>query len=286
MKFEQIGIIGCGLIGCSFALAAKKAGIASRIIGYSKSDTETQEAKTIGILDEAVLSAQQAAFGSDLVLLATPVGAMEGVFSVISPVTAADTLIMDVGSTKTNVVEAAKKSLGQKLSHFVPAHPIAGSNKSGHQAANADLFQGAKVIITPVEETNALHLHQAISIWESIGSQVQIMPPNEHDHALAAVSHFPHLLAFAFMEEILSNKKSNDFLSLAGDGFKDFTRIAASEPTLWRDVFMANKEEMIQLIAAFKSNLTAYEALLQQEDHQNLLEKLENTSQSRSLWQR
>ena len=285
MIFEQVGIIGCGLIGGSFAQAIKKAGIAKHIIGYSKSPTGTQEAKAAGILNETAPSAMQAASGSDLILLAVPVGSMAKIFSDITPLISSGTLLMDVGSTKQNVVAAAREHLKKKIACFVPAHPIAGKNLSGYQAADPDLFAHAKVILTPLDETSPRHLNNAILIWETIGAQVQLMQPEEHDQALGAVSHLPHLLAFAYMKSVIDHAKSEHFLSLAGDGFKDFTRIAASDPTLWRDVFMANKTEMLEQICAFKEILTQYEATLQANEHIKLLDLLQKTSQTRLEWQ-
>jgi len=285
MIFERVGIIGCGLIGCSFALAIKKAGMANCIVGYSKSPTATEEAKAAGILDETAPSAMQAASGSDLILLAVPVGAMSKIFSDIASLITPDTLVMDVGSTKQNIVTAARENLKKKIGSFVPAHPIAGKNISGYQAADADLFAHAKVILTPLEETAQTHLNNAIKIWEGIGSEIQLMRPKEHDQALGAVSHFPHLLAFAYMKSIVDRPESSHFLSLAGDGFKDFTRIAASDPTLWRDVFMANKTEMLREISDFKAILTQYETLIQNNDDMVLLEMLQKTAEARLAWQ-
>ena len=284
MIFEQVGIIGCGLIGCSFAQAVKKAGVAKHIVGYSKSPTATEEAKALGILDETAPSAMQVASGSDLILIATPVGAMAQIFVDIVSLVTPNTLIMDVGSTKQNVVAAARQGLKKKINNFVPAHPIAGKNMAGYQASDADLFQHANVVLTPLEKTAQTHLNNAIAVWEAIGAQVQLMNPKEHDHILGAVSHFPHLLAFAYMSGIINHTKKDRFLALAGPGFKDFTRIAASEPTLWRDVFMANKEEMLTHIADFKKVLTQYEGMLQKDDATKLLESLKESSEARHEW--
>ncbi|MGL4668647.1 MAG: prephenate dehydrogenase, partial [Saezia sp.] len=164
-------------------------------------------------------------------------------------------------------------------------HPIAGKNLSGYQAADADLFMHAKVVLTPLEETAQTHLNNAIKVWEAIGSQVLLMKPKEHDHVLGAVSHFPHLLAFAYMSGVINHAEKERFLSFAGPGFRDFTRIAASEPTLWRDVFIANKEEMLVQISDFKNMLTQYEAILQKNSYTELLELLQTTSQGRLAWQ-
>ena len=284
MSFKRLSIIGCGLMGSSFAKAARQAGIAQHIVGYNKDTIATQEAQDFGILDEAAFSLEAACKNADLILIATPVGVIPQIFTAIAPYIEADALLMDVGSTKLDVIRAAREKLGDKIRQFIPAHPIAGSHASGHRAAMGDLFQYVNIILTPSEETHPSQLQRARQVWESLGSYVQLMTPEEHDQALGAVSHFPHLLAFAYMSHIIAHENADRLFALAGDGFKDFTRIAGSDPTMWRDIFTANKEEMLAQISNFKIILSEYEALLQTDEGMGLRQLVQTASDSRVAW--
>lgn len=284
MMFKRLAVIGCGLIGCSFAMAARKAGIVEHIIGYSKSPTNTEQAKAAGILDEVAASALQAVSGADLVLVAVPVGSMQQIFSEISSLVSPEALIMDVGSTKQDVVEAARIGLRKKIATFVPAHPIAGKNLSGFRAAEEGLFEGSRVVLTPVSETLQKYVAMATHLWRAVGAQVLIMEPQEHDKALSAISHFPHLLAFAYMNTLISQPQGENYMKLAGTGFKDFSRIASAEPNMWRDVFLANKDEVLEQTRNFKLMLERYEQMIQQDDSANLLKMLREASQARADW--
>lgn len=284
MMFERLAVIGCGLIGCSFAMAAKKAGVVKHVIGYSKSPTNTEQAKEAGILDEVAASALQAVSGADLVLVAIPVGSMQKIFSEINSLIAPETLVMDVGSTKQDVIEAARLGLRKKIATFVPAHPIAGKNLSGFRAAEENLFEGSKVVLTPISETMQKYVAMAAHLWRAVGAQVLIMEPQEHDKALSAISHFPHLLAFAYMNTLISQPQGKNFMKLAGTGFKDFSRIASAEPNMWRDIFHANKNEMLEQTSNFKIMLERYEQMIQQDDSVNLLNLLREASEARLNW--
>lgn len=284
MMFEQVCIIGCGLMGCSFALALKKAGIAKQIVGYSKSPTTTEAAKAAGILDSTAPSVMQAALGADLILLAVPVGATSHVFNEIEGLLTPETLVMDVGSTKQDVVQAAYDKLKKKVYNFVPAHPIAGNNLTGCDAAQADLFENSTVILTPLKETGKAHLQLAIKVWQAIGAHVKLMAPKEHDETLGYISHLPHLLAFIYMTSIVNNQSKEQLLSIAGSGFRDFTRIAASDSTMWRDILISNKKHMLEQINAFKNTLNHYESVLQQGEAFVLQDLIEKASQSRLSW--
>ena len=200
--YEQLGLIGCGLMGSSFALALRRAGLVKRVVGFSPSSTTTALALKMGVIDTIAASAAAAATGADLVLLAVPVAATEATLSAIQPVIAATTLVMDVGSTKRDVVHAALHTLGNRLSCFVPAHPICGREVSGVQNALVDLYVGKKVILTPLPDTAAVQLQQARQLWTALGCIVSEMSPQTHDAAYAAVSHLPHLLAFAMMNSL------------------------------------------------------------------------------------
>ncbi|MDP3134723.1 MAG: prephenate dehydrogenase/arogenate dehydrogenase family protein, partial [Burkholderiaceae bacterium] len=226
--FEQLGLIGCGLMGGSFALALKRAGLVKRVIGYSKSPTTTERARQLGVIDVEAPSALQAVSGSDIVLLAVPVAATEGTLKAIKHLITPQMLVMDVGSTKRDVVDASRRALREHVGSFVPAHPITGKEVSGVEHADPDLYTGRQVILTPIERTLTAQLQKAEEVWTALGCHVQKMSPEAHDAAFAAVSHLPHMIAFALINAIAGQQRGRDYLALAGPGFRDFTRIAAS----------------------------------------------------------
>jgi prephenate dehydrogenase len=282
---EQLGIIGCGLMGSSFALAMKRAGLVKRIVGYSKSPSTTARALQLGVIDVEAASALQAVSGSDIVLIAVPVAAIEGTFKAIKHLITPDMLIMDVGSTKQDVVDAAQRILGTLIGTFVPAHPIAGKELSGVDNADVDLYTGRQVIFTPVARTQMAQLNKATSVWTALGCSVQSMSPDAHDAAFAAVSHLPHLLAFALMNSIAGQNRGADYFGLAGTGFRDFTRIAASDPQMWHDIFLANRTQILAQLELYKQSLQSFEASLLANDSKNLDAIITNASQLRSQWQ-
>lgn len=268
--FEQLGLIGCGLMGGSFALALKKAGLVQRVVGYSKSPTTTARALQMGVIDVEAPSALLAAAGADLVLLAVPVGATEATLKSIKHLVTPEMLIMDVGSTKADVVQAARNALGSQIASFVPAHPNTGKEVAGVEHANAELYRGAKVILTPTERTLTSHLHKAEALWQALGCDVRSMSPETHDAAFATVSHLPHMLAFAMMHSVIGQPQADAFLSVAGPGFRDFTRIAAGDPAMWRDILLANKDEVLAQAQHFQRALQAFEQVLHTGDAQAL----------------
>lgn len=282
--FNQLGVIGCGLMGGSFALALKKAGLVKRVIGYSKSPSTTETAKRLGVIDVAAESALLAVSGSDIVLLAVPVAATEATLKAVKHLVSPGVLFMDVGSTKCDVVEAARRTLGSRLDSFVPAHPIAGKESSGIQHADATLYQGRQVILTPLPQTDPVLVQRATDVWSALGSQVLKMTPENHDAAFAAVSHLPHLLAFAFFEAVARQPAGRDYLSLAGPGFRDFTRIAASDPAIWRDILIANKTEVLAQSQRFRAALDELEAALSSGDAAALETRIRAISQARGHW--
>ena len=260
--FNQLGVIGCGLMGGSFALALKRAGLVRRVIGYSKSPSTTEQAKRLGVIDTAAESALLAVSGSDIVLIAVPVAATEATFKAIRHLVEPGSLLMDVGSTKRDVVDAARRVLKDRIGSFVPAHPIAGKEVSGIANADATLYQGRQVILTPLPKTTPELVQKATDAWAGIGAQVLRMTPENHDAAFAAVSHLPHVLAFAFFNSIARQPAGKDYLSLGGPGFRDFTRIAASNPEVWRDILMANREEILKQTQSFRHTLDAMEHVI------------------------
>ncbi|MGJ7543320.1 prephenate dehydrogenase [Variovorax sp. LT1R16] len=284
--FEQLGLIGCGLIGGSFALALKRAKLVKRVVGYSKSPSTTERARQLGVIDVAAPSALLAVSGADLVLVAVPVAASEATFKAIRHGVSADTLVMDVGSTKGDVIEAARRGLQTQFASFVPAHPIAGKEVAGVEHAEASLFDGRQVILTPTKTTLRSNVQRASQLWTGVGAQVLTMTPEAHDSAFAAVSHLPHMLAFAFINGLAAQPDGARFLELAGPGFRDFTRIAASDPTVWRDVLLANREQVLLQSQAFRSQLLAFEAMLSAGDAQALENAIAEARQTRSEWRR
>ncbi len=283
--FQQLGIIGCGLMGGSFALALKRAGLVKRVIGYSKSPSTTEKARKLGIIDMVAESALLAVSGSDIVLIAVPVAASETTFKAIRHAMEPGVLFMDVGSTKRDVVDAARRVLRERLSSFVPAHPITGKEVSGIQHADGALYAGRQVIITPLAQTSSELVQKATDVWSAIGSQVLKMTPENHDAAFAAVSHLPHLLAFAYFSAVVNQPAGRDFLSLAGPGFRDFTRIAASSPETWRDILVANREEVLKQSARFRQALDALEHVVREGNADALEGLIRAPSEGRAAWQ-
>lgn len=283
--FRQLGLIGCGLMGGSFALALRRHGLVRRVVGYSKSPSTTELAKRMGVIDVAAESALLAVSGSDLVLLAVPVAATETTFKAIRHLLEPGMLVMDVGSTKRDVVDAARRVLKERIGCFVPAHPIAGKEVAGITHADPSLYAGRQVILTPLPQTDAALVQQATDTWAAVGSQVLKMTPENHDAAFAAVSHLPHLLAFAYFSAVSKQPAGRDFLTLAGPGFRDFTRIAASDPGVWRDVLMANREEVLKQSMRFRHALDALEHVMLSGNVDALEDLIREASKGRAGWQ-
>ncbi len=283
--FQQLGVIGCGLMGGSFALALKKAGLVKRVIGYSKSPSTTEKARKLGVIDVAAESALLAVSGSDIVLIAVPVAATETTFKAIRHLMEPGVLFMDVGSTKRDVVDAARRVLRERVSSFVPAHPITGKEVSGITHADATLYNGRQVILTPLSQTAPELVQKATDVWSAIGAQVLKMTPENHDAAFAAVSHLPHLLAFAYFSSVINQTAGRDFLSLAGPGFRDFTRIAASSPETWRDILVANREEVLKQSQRFRQALDALEHVVREGNADALEGLIRTAAEGRAGWQ-
>ena len=282
--FEQLGLIGCGLMGSSFALALKRAGLVKRIVGYSKSPSTTERARQMGVIDVEAPSALLAVSGADIVLLAIPVSATEAMFKAIRHLVGPNTLIMDVGSTKRDVVDAARRVLREHVGAFVPCHPITGKEVSGVEHADENLYAGKQVIITPIERTFTVQLKKAIKVWTALGCHVMQMSPQAHDAAYAAVSHLPHLIAFAMINGIKSQDNGKDYLALAGPGFRDFTRIAASDPKMWRDILLANRDELLAQSKIFQQSLQSLEQLISSSSGDALQSLIDQASETRAHW--
>jgi prephenate dehydrogenase len=282
--FEQLGLIGCGLMGSSFALALKRAGLVKRVVGYSKSPSTTERARQMGVIDVEAPSALLAVSGADIVLLAIPVSATEATFKAIRDLIGPNTLVMDVGSTKRDVVDAARRVLRDHIGSFVPCHPITGKEVSGVEHADVDLYAGKQVILTPIERTFTVQLQKATEVWTALGCHVVQMSPQAHDAAYAAVSHLPHLIAFAMINGIKSQEHGKDYMALAGPGFRDFTRIAASDPQMWRDILIANREELLAQSKIFQQTLQSLEQLISSGSGDALESLIGQASETRANW--
>lgn len=283
--FEQLGLIGCGLMGGSFALALKRAGLVKQVVGYSKSPTTTAKARQLGVIDVEAPSALLAVSGADIVLVAVPVAATEDTFKAIRHLLTPQTLLMDVGSTKSDVVAAAQRVLRDLLTGFVPAHPIAGKEVAGVEHADADLYVNRQVILTPTEHTSPTHADRAEQLWRALGAQVLRMSPQQHDATYAAVSHLPHLLAFAYINGLASQPQGQQFMAMAGPGFRDFSRIAASDPSVWRDILLANRDEVLAQSRHFRAALDVLEQAVSEQRADLLVPLIEQARALRSPWQ-
>lgn len=262
-RLDKLVVFGVGLIGGSFALALKNANAVGEVVGIGRSRATLDEALRLGLID-CIGACDAAALGdADLVLLATPVGQMPALMQAMAPHLGPQTAITDGGSTKSDVVAAVRQHLPGHLSRFVPAHPIAGAENSGAAAARADLYAGRKVVLTPLPESDAAAVERVRAAWMACGATVHEMTPARHDQVFAAVSHLPHLLSFALVHDLAQRENREEFFRFAASGFRDFTRIAASHPEMWRDICIANKDALLGEIEQYRRQLDAlHQALL------------------------
>lgn len=284
MKFRRLALIGCGLMGGSFALALRQAGGVAQVAGFSASEATREKALQLGVIDVVCASAAEAAEGADLVLVAVPVRATEATLRAIDPALSPDALVMDVGSTKGDVVSAARAALVQHLSHFVPAHPIAGKEVAGIEHADALLYRDRQLILTPLPENPPERVRQARAVWQALGSRVLELSPEVHDASFAAVSHMPHLAAFALVNAVARQPQGAQYLGMAGPGFRDFSRIAASDPQVWRDILLANRDEVLHQSALMRQALDEFEQAMRTGDAERVQGLIEEASQTRSRW--
>jgi prephenate dehydrogenase len=284
MFFERVAIVGVGLIGGSFALALKQKGLCRHVVGAGRSAANLALARERGVIDSTEPDAAAAVRGADLVLVAAPVAQFENIFLAIAPQLRPECLLMDAGSTKRDVVAAARAALGAKAAQFVPAHPIAGAEKSGAAAASADLFRGRRVVLTPLQENRPQDVQAAADLWTALGARVSRMPPEEHDGVFAAVSHLPHLLAYALVNDISARPNAAQLFGYAAGGFRDFTRIASSHPEMWRDICTANSDELLQELARYGAELERIGELLRKRDARALEKLFTDARAARERW--
>jgi prephenate dehydrogenase len=281
--FNKLVIIGVGLIGGSVALAARRAGLVRRIVGVGRPNESMDHAVKLGVID-AVEPISQAVADADLVLLAIPVGQMPNVMETIAPHLASQAIITDAGSTKGDVATAARTHLEGALQRFVPGHPIAGAEKSGVLAARTELFDGKKVVLTPLQENSAAAVSAVGNFWRGCGADVVEMPVDTHDRIFAAVSHLPHVLAFALVEEIAHRPNADQLFAYAAGGFRDFSRIAGSSPEMWRDICLANRDAMLDELDAYIARLADIRRLIQANDGKSLAAAFEHARNARNAW--
>jgi prephenate dehydrogenase len=284
MLFQRVAVVGVGLIGGSFALALKEAKACGHVVGVGRSPANLKLALSRGAIDSISTDPAVAAEGADLVLVASPVGQFEKIFRAVAASLKPDAVLTDAGSTKRDVVAAARKALKKKIGQFVPAHPIAGAEKSGAGAANAELFRGRRVVITPLRENAPAAVDKVNRAWSTCGARTSQMSPEQHDAVFAAVSHLPHLLAYALVHEVNGRKNAAELFSFAAGGFRDFTRIASSHPEMWRDICLANADKLGAELASYSKKLAAVKKLLSRGDAE-ALEKLFNEARdARDGW--
>ncbi len=272
--FNRMCIIGVGLIGGSIARAARQQGLCEHIVGYGRKldESNLQTAKSLGVIDAYFLELEQAVQGADCIVIATPVASIESIFSQLKPLWSDAAIYTDVGSTKGSVIAAAERVFGIVPANLVPAHPIAGAEQSGVTASIDDLFVNKRLIITPVSNTQPVAVQKIQDFWERLGALVSIMDVTHHDGVLAATSHLPHILAFALVDMLGHKDEQSEIFKYAAGGFRDFTRIASSDPTMWQDICIANKNEILPLIEQLKGELDKIQRLLETNDNQQLFE--------------
>jgi prephenate dehydrogenase len=280
--FDKLAIFGVGLIGGSVALALKQAGETGRIVGVGRNGDALEQAIALGAIDEAA-SAEDAVRDADLILLATPVGHFPSILQAIAPHLDANVVITDAGSTKGDVVLAAN-CLGDALRRFVPAHPIAGAEKSGVAAARPGLFLDKDVVLTPLPQTDADAIDRADAFWQACGARISRMTPELHDEIFAAVSHLPHLLAFALVADIARRGNAQQLFKFAAGGFRDFSRIAGSSPEMWRDISLANRDALLSELDAYQAQLAELRGLIERNDGPALEALFSEAREARGAW--
>jgi prephenate dehydrogenase len=277
----KLAVIGVGLIGGSFALALKQAKKVSKVVGVGRNAANLKLALERGVIDTIAPDPATAARDADLVLVAAPVAQFPAIFAALAESKA---LITDGGSTKRDVIAAARKALGKRIARFVPAHPIAGAEKSGAAAAKAELFQDRRVVLTPLKENARASVAAVEAAWSACGAKVSRMDAEEHDAVLAAVSHLPHVLAYALVHDVAKRNNSAQLFSFAAGGFRDFTRIASSHPEMWRDICLANRDRLLQELKLYANELGSIRRLIDKGDGAGLEKLFAAAREARDKW--
>ena len=269
---EKLVIVGVGLIGGSLSLALKQAGVVGHVVGCGRNLQNLQKGVDIGVIDSFESSIGEAVKSADMIVLAVPLGAMESVFEQIHVGLSDGAIVTDAGSAKGSVVEAARKTLGERIKQFVPGHPVAGNEKSGVEAGFAGLYQNRRVILTPIEETDPASVQKVDAMWRHCGASIEYLDVEHHDKVLAATSHLPHMLAYAMVNYLSNLNDHDEIFKYAAGGFRDFTRIASSDPVMWRDVCLSNGGALLKLIEGYKDELDMISKAIQENNAGQLLE--------------
>lgn len=282
--FDKVVIVGVGLIGGSFALGLKAAGAAREIVGLERSGAALARAGQLGIVDTVSEQPQEALRGADLVLLAAPVAQTARILESLLPWLEPHTIVTDAGSTKSDVVASARAVLGERIRQFVPGHPIAGRESNGPDAAIPDLYRGKKAVLTPLPENPQAAVDKVAAAWRACGAIIHVLAPGEHDKVFAAVSHLPHLLAYALVDDIANKPHADLLFQYAASGFRDFTRIAGSSPEMWRDISLANRDALLGELDAYLAQLNGLRARLLDADGAALEAVYGNAQRARRAW--
>ncbi|MBY0264789.1 MAG: prephenate dehydrogenase/arogenate dehydrogenase family protein [Burkholderiales bacterium] len=283
-RIGKLVVIGVGLIGGSFALALKKAKMVKQVVGVGRSRRNLKDALRLGVIDQAETDAAKAVVGADLVLIGAPVGQMPGIFARIAPALSPNTVVTDAGSTKQDVIAAARRHLGTHFPMFVPAHPIAGTEHSGAAAAFPELFRERNLILLPQKETRASALRLVKSAWQACGSKIVRLDAAEHDEIFGAVSHLPHVIAFALVHQLGKRRDAKRLLGFSGGGLRDTVRIAGSSPEMWRDICTANRAALVPLVDGTIAELEAARDALAAGDGETLEAMFRSAREARSRW--
>lgn len=281
---DKLVVCGVGLIGGSFALALREAGLVRRVVGIGRTRAALDRARALGVIDEVAGDWADALDGADFVLLAAPVGQMDAIMQAMAPYLGPNTVVTDAGSTKRDVIEAIYRNFGDRLANVVPAHPIAGAEKTGAEAAFASLYRERKVVLTPLPENEPSAVLRVREVWEACGAVVQEVPPHDHDRIFAAVSHLPHLLAFGLVHDLAERANAEQLFGFAASGFRDFTRIAGSSPEMWRDICIANRQPLLAELDQYLAELAYLRALLLSADGEQLEKLFAEARDARLAW--
>jgi prephenate dehydrogenase len=284
LRIGRLVVIGVGLIGGSFSLALKKAGVVKRVIGVGRTKKNLDAARRLGVIDEAHTDAATAVRDADLVLIGTPVGQMPEVMAKIAPALGPATVVTDGGSTKQNVIAYARRFLSAHFERFVPSHPIAGTENSGAAAAFAELYRDRNVIMVPQPETKPGAVRLVRSAWEACGARIVRLNAHEHDQVFAAVSHLPHVVAFALVSMLAKRPDAPTLLGFSGGGLRDTVRIAGSSPEMWRDICMANRDALLELLDDYSDELELARGAIENADGDALTAMFERARTARSRW--
>jgi len=281
---ERLCVIGVGLIGGSLARALREAKYVKQVTGASRNPEHLQKALELGVIDRYDTDLSSAVEGADMVFVSVPLGAMATVFTSIKDTLGADTVVTDAGSAKASVVEAVIAATGVTPDWFVPGHPIAGTEQSGVEASFPDLYKGRRVILTPTDKTSAAATLKVRAMWEAAGAVVNEMGIEHHDEVLAATSHLPHMLAFALVESLARMSEQREIFEYAAGGFRDFTRIASSDPVMWRDICIANRDALLAMLKTFRGDLDDLAAAIQDRDEGKILSIFQDAKAARDAF--